>query len=125
MATKYTISSALAYIAITGTKRGLSINTRLAVDEFVTFQCEDLNKPTYGLTPEGLELAKTSRLWKAHECLLGMGYYLRVGRRPKPGLLTYETEDGQVGFTGKHGRVYASNPEFKHLCKFITQFKNG
>ena len=119
MATKYTIQDALAYIAVTGDRRGLHIGTRIELHEFVVFRDIDTVldevKSTgerarwYELNSSGEERARKSRLWKAHCQLAEMGFTPAAHRPHKPGfiLYTHKTDGGRTAFTGKHGRAYA------------------
>lgn len=143
MASKYTLANALAYVAITGSKRALHIDTRVAMLGYTELQeyqmsfgadQEPLTLHREVLTEEGLELAKTSRLWKAHQQLVGLGFELQADRRTKPYHIAYrrwneEAQRGEDAFTGAHGRVYAqdrkANPERPWEFGMIGTHKNG
>lgn len=138
---KYTLANALAYLAITGGKRALHINTSIAMhpyhelEEYKVRYGDDMEPLTlhrYKLTEEGMELAKTSRLWKAHQQLTEMGFKVQGDRRMKPYHIPYTRWTDDVrddAFTGAHGRVYAQD----HAAKtekawefnMIGQHKNG
>lgn len=125
MTSKYTLSAALAYVAITDQKTGLKFSTRMALGDLVGFQWEDLSKPLWPLTEEGLELARRSRLWKAHQHLLGLGFTFSPRLRARASFIAYEHEDGRTGFTGRHGRVYVSTLSHRFSTNLIAEFKNG
>lgn len=138
---KYTLANALAYVAITGCKRALHINTRCEMNAYCTLEPytvkigdEAYTLHRYQLTEEGWALAKTSRLWKAHEQLTELGFKVQADRRPKPYHISYtkwlddlnRTDDA---FTGAHGRVYAQDHaaggERPWEYKMIGTHKNG
>lgn len=94
---KSTLARALAYLKISGGKRGLHINTRMAMHPFENFEeyevdygsGEPLKLHRLVLNEAGLELAKASKLFKAHEALLALGFKYDPARRPKPGFIRY------------------------------------
>ncbi|AFU88255.1 hypothetical protein CcrColossus_gp385 [Caulobacter phage CcrColossus] len=96
--TPKTLSRALAYLAITGAQRGLHTNTRIAMygyyslvptevqigDHILTLHKDKLNEA-------GWKLARESKLWRAHEKLVEMGFEYKERRgRQKPNFLSYE-----------------------------------
>lgn len=123
---KYTLSAALAYIAITGRKRGLHMSTRLAVLDYTNLNLE--GPSFYELTEEGWEIAKTSRLWKAHEHLTSLGFVhdTRV-RRETPRFVHYHHKDvpERSAWTGKHGRAYWASEGETWASDNSKQFRNG
>lgn len=96
-----TLAKALAFVAITGHKNGLHMNTRISMSAdlvdlkpyTVNYGSGDMTLHRYVVSPEGMALAETSKLWKAHAALEAMGFRLeqrRPGaRRYKPGFLSY------------------------------------
>lgn len=136
---KYTLANGLAYVAITGGKRCLHINTSIALNEYLVWEPytvqigdESYELHRYKLTEEGLELAKTSRLWKAHQQLVELGFKVQSDRRMKPYHIPYTRWTDDVrddAFTGAHGRVYAQDHAAKteRAWEFaqIAQHKNG
>lgn len=96
-----TLAKALAFVAITGNKTGLHMNTRISMSSDLcdlkpyTVQYGDgepLTLHRYVVSEEGMKLARTSKLWKAHEALTAMGFRLErraSGRNYKPGYLSY------------------------------------
>lgn len=128
--TKYTLQDALAYVAITGGKRSLTVDTRISLYPYLNDL--DVNTLTYTLNEEGRTLAFRSRLWKAHEFLFNRGYRLETHRKTRLSHLTYvlRDEDGKVvrtAFTGRHGSVYEDQNEGMRSWEFkLTQkFRNG
>lgn len=96
-----TLANALAFVAITGHKNGLHMNTRISMSadlvdlkpHTVDYGSGPMTLHRYVLSEEGQKLAETSKLWKAHAALVAMGFRLeqrRAGaRRYKPGFLSY------------------------------------
>lgn len=83
-----TLHRALAYLAITGGKSGLHMDTSIAMSRYYDFVPEEykigdtvLTMHKYRLNAAGLELAQKSKLWRAHERALALGFYFRDGRR--------------------------------------------
>lgn len=142
MASKYTLANALAFLAITGTKRNLHIDTRIAMLGYTELQeyqvsygddMEPLTLHREVLNEAGWELAKTSRLWKAHQHLLSLGFTVEADRSHKPYFITYsqylDDQDRRItAFTGAKGTVYAQDPaatEKRWETNLIATFKNG
>lgn len=142
MASKYTLANALAFLAITGSKRALHIDTRVSMigytklEEYQLSYGDDSEPMTFHrevLTEEGLELAKTSRLWKAHQQLVSLGFQVDSNRRQKPYHISYNRWlDDQnrplSAFTGAHGRAYAQEEdaaERRWEMKQVGIHKNG
>lgn len=142
MAFKYTLANALAFLAITGSKRNLHIDTRIAMhgytelEEYQVRYGDDMEPLTLHrevLNEKGWELAKTSRLWKAHQHLLSLGFTVDANRTHKPYFITYsqwlaDQERSITGFTGAKGTVYAQDPaatEKRWETNLVATFKNG
>jgi hypothetical protein len=112
-----TLNTALAYIAITDSKRCLHIDTRIAVLEYVKTNTDwQPGARSYIVNDAGMALARKSKLWRAHERLTEMGFKPDATRKTKPRFIPYtdiapvNTKYGPrvpVAFTGKHGDVYA------------------
>jgi len=139
---KYTLANALAFLAITGGKRNLHIDTRIAMHGYTELQeyqvrygddMEPLTLHREVLNEAGWELAKTSRLWKAHEQLLGLGFELVKEATHKPYFIRYRQwlsdQDREItAFTGAKGTVYAQDPaatEKRWETNLIASHKNG
>jgi hypothetical protein len=139
---KYTLANALAFLAISGGKRNLHIDTRIAMHGYTELQeykmsfgddQEPLTLHREVLNAEGWALAKTSRLWKAHEQLLGLGFEVEKERSHKPYFITYrrylDDQDRVItAFTGAKGTVYAQDPdatEKRWETNLIATHKNG
>lgn len=136
------LRDALALLAITGSKRGLHIRTRMAMYDYVEFKeyTYKIGDTTFTghrdeLTPEGWAEARRSRLWKAHEHILSLGFSLdrrEAWRKHRLAFVHYvmHTEDDRVltAFTGAHGQAYAQDPtasEEKWRHHMVAAFKNG
>lgn len=121
------LDRALAFIAISGTKRGLHLNTRMKLDtDLATYEME----PTFRhvVTEKGMELARRSRLWKAHEDITARGFSLRSDRKHTLGHLSYHKFDESTGkfvcgFVSKSGTVYVDDERGR--AKIVAEFKNG
>lgn len=79
-----TLSRALAYLAITGGKSGLHVNTSIAMSPYYDFVPEEykigdmtLTRHRYRLNEAGVELASKSKLWRAHERATALGFVFR------------------------------------------------
>lgn len=133
---KYTLMSALAFVAITGNKKGLHMQTRLALHDYTRLN-PDFGKagwqPMYSLTDEGRELARQSRMWKAHEHLIKMGFTLRKRGRQTTRHLSYVQYDDhgeRWAHTGSHGSVYAAMEKHRdgnwaYKTEKVAEFRNG
>jgi hypothetical protein len=141
---KYTLQSALAFLAITRSTRGLHINTRIAMHGYYELEeyqvsygsdSEPLTLHRYKLNEAGWELAKKSRLWKAHQELVDLGFKIDSGinDRHTPRYIHYsrwldDQERSITAFTGAHGRTYAQQPdatEKRWEHKMLTKHLNG
>ncbi len=140
MTTKYALNQGLAVLAIFGDihGHGIHINTRIAMSDHytrepynVTIGEETFELHRYKLTEDGWSRVRQSRLWKAHQHLLSLGYRVesRRGRCYTPRHISYiESDDpktGRTAFTGGHGRVYmqADSRRFSH--EMTAEFRNG
>lgn len=120
---KYTIQNALAFLAITRSLRGIHINTRIALNGYYDLEEyqvrygkdeEPLTLHRYALTEAGWALARKSRLWKAHEQLVGLGFKVEDGIRTRhtPRYISYRQWVGDAersAFTGSSGYAYAQD----------------
>jgi hypothetical protein len=122
---KHILARALAYVAITGGKRGLHIWTRIAIGPYVKMS---MTAPYHDKVDEaGMALARTSRLWKAHEELLALGFHYKVSRSPGMRHLSYEPDEGpdRFAFTGGHGKTYLAPPDKPYSAQLLTKHRNG
>lgn len=78
MTTKYTLQDGLAFVVITGTKRFLTWRTSVAM---IGYEDLDLETVRNVVNEEGMELARRSRIWKAHEHMLSLGFTADRDRR--------------------------------------------
>jgi len=119
--TKYTLQDGLAFVVITGTKRFLTWRTSVAM---IGYEDLDLETVRNVVNEEGMELARRSRIWKAHEHMLSLGFTAdRDRRRNTPRFIYYKAEDGRHGFISK-GSVWVS-PANKWSSEKVATFKNG
>lgn len=123
MTSKYTILNALAYVAITGSQRGLTHRTRWAIQHLVQMNISPTG-PLYILTDEGRELLPQSRFWKAHLYLLEQGFTHNPRYRETLRFVSYyhTEDDNRSAFTGSTGAVFIGE-RFK--TDYVKQFKNG
>lgn len=115
MTTAATIADALAYIAITGSQKFLHWSTRTAILDRVSLN-KDLYGKLYLVDEAGMEMARKTKMWKAHEKILSMGFEFQATRRFRPRFLPYLHPDQvstpagnkmfRMAFTGWHGTVY-------------------
>lgn len=117
MITQATLADALAYIAITDGQKYLHTKTSVAVYRYVKMNVARSSGRFYEVSEEGMQLARQTKMWKAHERLLAMGFEFSPRGKVSPRFLRYshpeqaQTKSGQkffrTGFTGYHGTVYA------------------
>lgn len=115
-----TMADALAYIAITGTPKYLHFDTRVAINMYYGLSADITVGRPWVVNEKGMELARTSRLWKAHERIVALGYELSTTRRLRPSFISYyhpEKVQSKFGeytrcaFTGNsHYDVYVDQP---------------
>lgn len=112
------LNESLAYVAITGDKKFLHMNTRIKLLEY-TFVSNGLR--VYEVNDAGLAKAITSKTWAAHQFLTAQGFKLNSDRRHSPRFISYsaldlsETKSGKpfarAAFISKGGRVYMDMPD--------------
>lgn len=110
-----TLANALAYVAITGSKRNLHINTHIAIGRFTEFNIQKFSAH-YTVSAEGMDIARKSPLWRAHERLLSLGFQVTNRFKNTPRFIHYAhpelvkdargREVKRTAFTGRHGRTY-------------------
>ena len=78
MATHETIQRTLAFLLITGSKRGLTYASRVAIMPWTEYEETGMRREI--LTEEGERIAKAHKMWKAHEALLALGFEVEPQR---------------------------------------------
>jgi hypothetical protein len=108
--TNKTLRNALAFVAITSSKRKLHVTTRLAMYDFL--MPFDLKRFGVMVNDEGQKLVEQTALWKAHQKLLAMGFRLDVSRKHAPNFISYvHTEHlRRHAWIGRNARAYAYMP---------------
>jgi len=115
--TMRTTENALAFIAITGSAKYLHVNTRIAITRLERFNVETCR---HEVTNEGMILARSTAMWRAHQRMLALGFRLAANYNHKPSFILYRhpemvcTPDGRPfersGFIGHKGHAYADLP---------------
>jgi len=120
MTTKYTKQDALAFIAISGTTRGLTVNTRIAVTDGYDY---DLKLGKHVVNDQGRHAANRSRIMKAHLFCLSLGFRVNRQRTCKKSFICYIHTDDTIRTTAFHcaGRVYVG----RSTTEMVAEFKNG
>lgn len=131
---KHTIANAIAFLGIVDHTRGLHARTTVWLHDLYDFTVD--SRPLHRLNETGLQIARTSRLWKAHQHLLSLGFKVDAQRARSCTckFIPYVHKDcaDRTAFTGAHGRAYVQPPREAdvHARKFVpceldATFKNG
>ncbi|QIG70756.1 hypothetical protein EVB91_205 [Rhizobium phage RHph_I1_18] len=132
------LARALTYVAKTGSKRGLQIQTRIAMTEDLLAY---LDRPKfiknilfmYQLTEHGLEIARKSAMWKGVEMMEKEGFVVdSKGCRPRCINMRKWVDDESSKFGGYNvhayifadGSVHAPEDNKRFTTRKVAQFKD-
>jgi hypothetical protein len=108
--TQKTLANALAYIAITGSRKHLRLDTCVSTGRFTDLRMAGGLFIGWMVNDEGMKIAKTSKLWKAHERATSQGFKVDDSRRVRPSFIIYRHPDT---VSTKHGE--------RHRTAFISR----